>query len=195
MLLVAVGACGSSTAAARARCGPISAHTLAADAGVRVYLKAGTVYGCSSRTRHVTRLGTSSSCIRAQRAGPFAVAGQLVAYGVESCGVDTGSSEVLVRRLSDGKVMLARAAMTGFLGPEAYSSVTAIVVRADGAVAWIGSGSSIIRHSREIEVHDAKGSFARLLDSGASIAPRSLRLHHERLTWRHGSTSRSATLS
>ena len=211
MPLLASVACGSSTAAinrsgptssssppahaATARCGPAGAHTLAAGSSARVYATGPTIYGCSARTGRVTRLGTSGPCNAAQHVGPFAIAGQLAAYGLETCGVDTGSSQVVVRRLSDGKVLLSEPAITGSLGPESFSSVTSVVVTTGGAVGWIGSGSSIVRHSEVIEVHSADQHAQRLLDSGASIDGSSLRLHGSRLSWRHGGTTRSAKLS
>src|SRR5581483_822753 len=137
----ALGSCGAGSGAApkgaAAACQPAHARTLAADRTVRVFALSGEVYGCSERTRRVTRLGRSNVCIGTSRAGPAAVAGELAAYGLQTCGVDTGFSEVVVRRLSDGHVLRREGAITGTVGPESYGSVRSLVVRSDGGVAWI----------------------------------------------------------
>jgi len=209
VVAVTIVACGSSAAApehgttasapagtqaAAHACGPAAGHTIASSRVARVYAVGKSVYGCSGRTGKVTRLGASGPCVGSQHVGPAAVAGELAGYGLQSCGVDTGSSLVVVRRLSDGRVLVSQAATTQMLGPESYSSVGSLVLRSDGSVAWIGLGSSIIRHTRDVEVHRAAQHGQALLDSGTTIDPTSLRLHGSRMTWRHGKTTRSATL-
>jgi hypothetical protein len=117
-----------------------------------------------------------------------------VAYGLESCGVDTGSSSVIVRRLSDGRQLRVLPATTNRLAPESYQLVGSIVVKTDGAVAWIAAARSIVRQSADEEVHRADRRGQRELDSGTSINSGSMRLHGSTLTWRHGAATRSATL-
>jgi hypothetical protein len=123
------------------------------------------------------------------------VAGVNVAYGLSRFGVDTGSTQVVVRRLTDGRVVHTAPATSSVAGPESYQSVGALVLRPDGAVAWIGTSSSIVGRGHEAEVHrfDARGQAT--LDRGAGIATGSLRLHGSQLTWTHSSRRRSATLS
>jgi hypothetical protein len=203
--MVALAACGSSAAlpsgsaggAAAARgCGPAGARTLAASTVARVYSVRQTVYGCSDHTGRRTRLGVTSSCIQNELIGPVRVAGELAAYGDEICGVDTGSTSVIVLRLSDRRRLTSEPAVTGLLLPESYESVESLVVKADGAVAWIATGGSIVGHGRgSVEVHAVAGGMRRLLDAGAGIRPGSLRLSGSRVTWEHGSTTRSATLA
>lgn len=177
------------------RCGPVAARTLAAGASARVYALHGDVYGCSVTTGVRTRLGTTASCIGAQRVGPVALAGQIAAYGLESCGVDTGSTVIVTRRLADGQTLVTLPALTGPVGPESYEMVGSLAVKSDGACAWIASARSIVRTLAETEVHRSEpGGFA-LLDSGAAIVPGSLRLRGSALSWRHGALLRSATLS
>jgi hypothetical protein len=201
-----LAACGSSSAApastatssagGAARCGPGSARTLAASGLARVYATSGGVFGCSSRTRHTVRLGQSKTCLGSPRVTAVAVAGELAAYGSEACGVDTGTGTLVVRRLSDGRQLQAYPAVSSSLGPESYRSVAAVVVKADGALAWIGVGSSIISHRKVTEVHAAApgASSARLLDRGSAINTRSLRLRGSQLTWSDGGRTRSASL-
>jgi hypothetical protein len=129
-----------------------------------------------------------------QRVAPVAVRGLLVAYGAQRCGVDTGSSQVLVRRLSDGSVLASRPATTTLLGAESYVSVSAIALASDGAVAWISVGASIVSQRRTIEVHALDRGGVRRLDAGSAIAPAVLELRGSVLRWRHGGEWRSARL-
>jgi hypothetical protein len=201
LLLAACGstAAGSSTTAPAgpggAHCGPSSAHTLAASSVGRVYALGGIAYGCSSTGTMSYKLGQRRTCLGTPLVGPVTVTGELAAYGLESCGVDTGLTQVVVRRLTDGKQLQSLPATTGFLLPESYQSVDSLVLKGDGAVAWIGIAHSIVASRREIEVQKADKRGQSRLDSGSSIKIGSLRLHHSTLTWKHGSTTRSATLS
>jgi hypothetical protein len=141
------------------------------------------------------RLGSSTNCNLSALVGRVVVVGELVGYARTSCGVDTGSTSVIVRRLTDGRQLSAHAATTNPLGPESFDHVDSIVMTRAGAVAWIAEGNSLVAlHARDVEVHsaDAAGSF--LLDSGSAIQTGSLALHGSRLSWRHASATRSATL-
>lgn len=183
----------SASASSSAHCGPATARTLAADAVARVYMLADTVYGCSVRGGRTFKLGQHTTCIGTSRADPVTVAGPYAAYGLATCGVDTGFTEVVVRNLADG-TRLRAAPATSPPGPESYQSVDSLVLSSDGAVAWIGTGSSIVGKHSLTEVRRADRAGDVLLDSGAAVGTRSLRLRHSRLTWKHGSTTRSATL-
>jgi hypothetical protein len=201
-LLVALAACGSSAGQRSSvsqhgptvACGPASAHTVAAGRLARVYSVGATVYGCSNPAGKSYRLGQTKNCIRTSLVGPVKVAGKLAAYGLESCGVDTGSTQVVVRRLSDGEQLLSDPAITSALLPESYQSVASLVLRGDGAVAWIAAAQSIVRHSKGVEVHKAAKATRGLLDYGPAIDPRSLTLRGSTLTWKHGQLTRSARL-
>jgi hypothetical protein len=123
------------------------------------------------------------------------VAGELAAYGSQRCGVDTGTASVVVRRLSDGRILRELSATSAPLGPESYQSVESVVVKPDGAVAWVGLGSSILSHRRRLEVLAAgTGASARVLDAGLGIDSHSLALHGSRLTWSDGGRTRSVSL-
>jgi hypothetical protein len=120
------------------------------------------------------------------------VAGNVTAYALTTCGIDTGSTEVIVRRLTDGQQRASEPATTTRL-VESYTAVDSLVMRADGAVAWIAVNHSIVRHASATEVHKLDHRFL-LLDSGSGIDPRSLRLHKSKLTWKHRGATRSASL-
>ncbi len=198
ILLVAIAlvACGSSSGEVALHCGPTGAHTIASDRLARVYSRSGSVYGCSmSGSRKSYRLGASSRSIHQNRAGPVALGGALAAYGLSAYGVDTVGASVAVRRLTDGKQLKQLPATTAPLRPEFFQSVGSIVVKADGAVAWIGSAGSVIGGQRtDIEVHRSDARGQALLASGSAIDPGSLRRHGSTLTWRDGSATRSAKL-
>ena len=159
----------------------------------RVYSVGQAVYGCAAKGTRPFRLGDTARSLREGRAGPIAVGGTLAAYGFTRFGVDTVSTEVVVRRLTDGAVLATRPA-TNVVGVESFQSVGSIVVKADGTVAWIGSDTSIIAHRARDEVHVVSGGFDSVLDSGAGIDVTSLRLDGSSLSWRDGARMRRATL-
>ncbi len=160
-----------------------------------MYVSTGNVYGCSIHGHASYVLGSAGNCNAAPRVGPAIVVGELSAYGSERCGVDTGTTLVIVRRLADGKQLRSFAATSTGL-PEAFQSLRSLVLKPDGAVAWIGLVSSVVGNRHAIEVHEAdRNRPAVMLDSGAAIVPGSLRLRGSRLTWKHGAATRAATLS
>jgi hypothetical protein len=197
---VALAACGSSSGMARhggtvASCGPPRARTLAGNRVARVYQSANSIYGCSTVARRSYLLGASARSIRQGRAGPLALAGLDVAYGLSRYGVDTISSRVVVRNLASGKEVRSAPATTRPLGPEFFQVITSIVVKPDGAVAWIAQGGSVVSGRRtEVEVNRADARGGALLDSGSGIDDRSLRLNGSTITWRDRGRTRSGSL-
>lgn len=207
MLLLGLVACGSASSAsdassraagpsspAAATCGPPGAQILAESHSARVYVSHGEVYGCATGHAHSYRLGSSARSIRENRAGPVAVGGSNAGYAMTTYGVDTVSSQVVVEDLADGRRLRALPASTKVM-PESFQSVGSIVVKPDGAVAWISQVSSVIAHGAAVrQVWRADGRGNALLDSGRSIAADSLRLSGSRLSWRDASRTRSSTL-
>jgi hypothetical protein len=184
---------GSGGGVGAAPCGPGHAKTLAMSSQARVYVSARNVYGCA-RGGHPYQLGQTTSCLDGPLVGTVAVRGVLAAYGSERCGVDTGTSTVIVQRLSDGKMLAQQPATTAF-GVESHVMVTAIVLAGDGSVAWISVLDSIVasRHATQVRAFDRHG--ARLLDHGNSIDTSHLRLLGSKVSWKHGSSWRSARLA
>ncbi len=204
-LVIATASCGTSAAAPTgsstppvrpaAACGPRGARTLAANRRARIYATGSGVFGCVTGTGHAYLLGQGAPGRPGQdRVGRLALAGVDAGYAVGRMGVDTLSAQVVVRRLDTGQVLHEVSATTQPPGPEFFQSVEALVVKADGAVAWIADGGSIVSHAhhREVVRLDRRGE-ARL-DSGLGIHPPSLRLSGSRLTWRNRGALRSATL-
>jgi hypothetical protein len=183
------GSAGAATAASSA-CAPAGAQIKLSNSRAQVYALSKAIYACDRSTRRTTKLGQTTICNVTARVDNLALAGDVVAYGLDRCGVDTGSTTVVVRRTSDGTRLHSLAAITGPSLVESYQSINALVVTAKGAVAWIATDSSIIGRGKRIEVH-ANG---RLLDSGPAIKVGSLRLHGSKLSWRDGAKTRTARL-
>ena len=192
-LALAIAAAAPASGRSTPTCGPPGASTLAANAQARVYSSAG-VFGCARENPAPVPLGGSTSnCLGSVLVGRVALAGVTAAYAAERCGVDTGSTSVVVRRLSDGRQLASVPAGTP-PGPESYTSVSAIVVRSGGTAAWIAVSRSLGTHRASIEVWRVVHGAAQRLDTGPGVAQHSLRLHGRRLTWRDRGRTRSATL-
>ena len=190
-------ACGSSLAATsrtKVPCGPPGDKTLAADPVARVYQVGSKVYGCAAGSKRTYQLGAGSRSFRGSGDGPYALAGRVVAYGESFQGVDTRTASVVVLRLSNGKQLHSDPATSHNL-VESVQSVKRLVLKADGAVAWSATDTSIIGRGTELEVNKHDGRGYSLLDSGARVDVNSLRLHGSRLSWRDGTSTRTSTLS
>lgn len=165
------------------------------DPRAQVYALHMVVYGCDRSTRRNTKLGGTTTCIASARVDQTALAETIVAYGIDYCGVDTGFTAVNVRRLSDGKRLGSYVAVGGPGLVESYQSIGSIVVNPEASVAWIASERSIIGRGYRIEVDRVQHGKRTMLDSGSGIVASSLRLRGSTLSWQHGSTTRTATLS
>lgn len=183
-----------SAAAARTGCGPPAAKTLATDSLARVYSTNGSVYGCADSAARSYLLAADQSRPGQAHIGRLALAGVDVAFGESTSGVDTLSAEVIVRRLDDGRTLHDVSATTGPLPAEGFQSVQAIVVKPDGAVAWIAEGGSIVSHANTEEVDRIDRRGEATLEANAGFDFRELRLQGSRLSWRHENVVRTATL-
>jgi hypothetical protein len=177
-------------------CRAQGAATLAADRVAVVFSSHGSVYACLQATGARRKLGSAGVCNLAPgRVAPVRLAGEIVAYGLARCGVDTGSSSIVVRDLVTGKRLANVPAGTIARGPESYVLVESLVLTGGGGVGWIAVDESLVRTRPSIyEVHRFMGAKSALLDHGSAIDPASLRLAGSRMTWRNGQTMRSARL-
>lgn len=137
-----------------------------------VFERRGRVFACWRPTKKVWVLG---------RGVPVSdVAGERLAYGAG------GTVRLLV--LSSGEPSdVAPAIETG--GAVSAAKVTDVVLRADGAIAWIGegrSGGALVRQVRQV---------GGLLGTGDGIDPVSLELKGDRVTWKQSGIDRSAPLT
>jgi hypothetical protein len=86
---------------------------------------------------------------------------------------------------------------TGTNGPSSIGlgPVTSLVLKSDGAVAWIARNKPIGEPATSYEVHAVDKTGARLLAAGDEIAPGSLVLAGGTLYWTQGGRPMSATLN
>ena len=195
VVLVAAAAAGGARATGAPGCRPTGAHVLAADRAAQVFSWHGSVYGCANPAGVQRLLGGAGFCNSpAGTVAPVKLAGEIVAFGLTHCGVDTGSGSLVERDLASGRTRANLPSITRPIGPESYTSVKTIVLRPDGAVGWIAGGGSIVSHRSSYEVQRLADGKATLLDSGSSIVPSSLRLQGPLMLWRDGQRMRSATL-
>jgi hypothetical protein len=180
----------------RAACGTTAAHTVASSAAARVYRTGDAVYACLRSGGRSVRLGGTACRGRGGAVGTIALAGDVVAYELHYCSVDTGSAAVAVRGLRRGTPLHRESAWSGgTMAPESFVHVTSLLVTPSGSVAWIASNESIVRHQAAFQARAVDRRGPRLLDAGERIRPRSLRLRGRRLSWRDGGTTRTATLA
>jgi hypothetical protein len=193
---VAAMAGGGATAsghAAATPCGPASATTIADDATARVYATGASAYGCVVGGSRAYRLGATGNARGAAHIEAVRVAGRIAAYGLGSTGVDTGHVTINVRALGPGTLLAQRPATTQ-VGIEGFQTVDALVLKPDGAIAWIATARSIGKPTfvRQLLRLDQQG--LRVLDTGPSLDAASLALHGSTITWNYGTTRRTATL-
>jgi hypothetical protein len=188
-LVLAVGA-----RAAPASCAPSAAKTLLAAGPARLYSQGTQLYGCLGSRR--TRLGALRGTVPfpATRIALYALSSRFAGIDIANMGVDTFSSTVALFDLRSGARIATAAATTPERRPESFLTVASMVVDVKGTLAWIGQRSAIGVPTPTLEVHALNAAGNRLLASGPHIAPKSLRLHGETLTWQAGGQTRSATL-
>ncbi len=182
-------------------------HLVVADAQAEVYVlpprngphggyEPEAIYGCAYAKGHAYVLGPplSGSSSGAGGVAREVLAGTILAYeqAMTSSGRGNKSSWLVkVRDLSSGKVL--HEAPTGTPSPPIPGLVgagftTAIVVKTDGAVAWI------VERPLSYEVHALDETGSRVLASGSNIVPSSLALAGSTIYWTQGGTAFSAPL-
>jgi hypothetical protein len=194
-----------ATRSTRSSCAPAGSRVLAADAQVMIYSKIeviaphheeGTaIHGCAYGHRSYL-VGTLPNC---PGAGPCGgpehevLAGPLVAYEEGGGGKVVNIYQVVVRNLRTGRVI--RELPTGTPSPRpgwvGIGPTTGIVVKSDGAVAWIVETGFPTTY----QVHAVDSNGSRVLASGSDIDPSSLALADETIYWTAGSTAMSAPLN
>jgi hypothetical protein len=206
---------GGSAAAARHSCRFRGDHTVASNRGARIFRisfrgETDTWYGGCLYSNGVPRLvdfdGLDVESVE-DTVSVVALAGHYVAVGHDlqsDGGLDQSDVTVLdlrrgqrdnpfatdapVRFHGQARVLRHRGAIAG---NTQHNVVRALVLRANGAVAWIGE--DLTATSYEVRAVEAGGA-DRLLDSGTAVDPTSLRLAGDRLSWVSGGAARTATL-
>ena len=173
---------------------PAGATVLSRSGPSSLYSRGGRLYGClPSRT---TALGALSATVPAPatRVARYVLRGPYAAIDTTEMGVDTFSSTVAVVDLRSGATIASAQATSPPRRPESFVSVAAMAIDPHGTLAWIGERSAIGVPTPTFEVHALTAAGNRLLASSAHIAPKSLRLHGETLTWQAGGQTTSTTL-
>jgi hypothetical protein len=174
-------------------------RTLSADAAAVVYEvpEAVAIFGCVVGKHRSYFLGPPPFGTPDGAAGVElpTLAGPIVAYGHDKIGESFKEWLVMVRDLRTGRVLRRlptgtpvnpRPSVTGI------GVITSLAVKANGAVAWIVQTTE---ENGSYQVHAVDGSGARLLASGADVAPASLALAASTLYWTQGGRPFSASLN
>jgi hypothetical protein len=187
-------ALAAGAGAAPASCVPGGAKTLVAAGSARLYSQGSQLYGCLGTRR--TRLGALRGTVPfpATRIALYALGSRYAGIDKTVMGVDTFNSTVTLIDLRTGVVTATAAATTPPRRPQSFITVASMVVDSKGTLAWIGQRSAIGLPAPTFEVHALTASHNRLLASAANIAPKSLQLHGETLTWHAGGQTKSAQL-
>jgi len=160
-------------------------------------------YGCVHGHKHAYALGAyNPECLSGAFGGCASVeqlvlAGPIVAYG-EAFGDEHESSyRVFVRDLRTGRIL--HNVPTGTPNTPSRSMVgvgpaTVIVVKNDGAVAWIAQSRPRTEPPAEYEVHALDSTGSRVLAAGPGVDPSSLALAGNTLYWTEGGKPASTVL-
>ena len=186
---------GSASAATVARCGPAGAVTLAASSQARVYRQGLSIYACAPGHGAPYRLGSAGSCINSTRIGAAAAAGPIAAYAATQCGIDTGSTTIVVLDVATRHKLAVLGSYSGPAAAESYEDVGSIVDDRSGHAAWIVSEGSIVAHKKTIEVVRRSGAGVQVVASGSTIGLASLRLRGSTISWTAGAVRHTAPLA
>ncbi|MDQ6821410.1 MAG: hypothetical protein ACR2L9_12280 [Solirubrobacteraceae bacterium] len=195
---VAASGATARTLADQASCGPAAAHTIAADATARIYrVLIGhsftgpqfAYYGCA--VAHTTPALLSSTDAQSW-VRMVELRGVMAGFIVDQNGVDTGSNTLVVRDLTDGRVL--HTASVSWMAPRTSNSLDTYVLAPSGNVAWASEHATGPTIRNEVTIRRAIGRTVRTLDRGGSIRPGSLRLLGHSIQWIDGGLRRHAPL-
>ena len=190
------------------KCPPGHTHLIVADAQAQVYLRpksfrqATEIFGCAYGGRRSYSLGGPTNFDAEGGGGRahYTLAGVILASESVSVqefpapGRPKLETYVEVENLRTGRVL--HKVPTGTNGPSSIGlgPVTSLVLKSDGAVAWIAQNNPIGDPATFYEVHAVDTTGERTLASGAEIAPGSLALAGSTLYWTQDGSPMSATL-
>jgi hypothetical protein len=183
-------AAGSAEARKAPACSSKGSKTIIASESARVFRKKKAtgvrVYGCFFRANKKFQLGSFDECFDDDQVGNLRLAGRFVGYDTTSCGLVVGKSVVIVRNLATGSITHSASAATLVSPGEVDTSVSGLVLRRSGSVAWIGSADDTDNAApRTYQVRRFTDSQA-LLDSGTTIATDSLGASASLIYWTKG---------
>jgi len=215
-VVTVIAICTSVAAASKARtvrCPHTNVHVVAANHYVEIYenLTSSQIMGCAYSQGHQYALGPIPAYSPDSGGhGLFEIklAGNMVAYEYNTeykTAATMGSNEsyVVVRDLATGKTIRhVPTGMANKLNPPSNEigtgSVYGLVVKSDGAVAWIAPAGSELAPSGELLIHQVEvfdKSGYRVLATSASIDTHSLALASSRIYWTENGKPVSALLN
>jgi hypothetical protein len=155
-------------------------------------------YVCSYATGHSVEVGEPGNPEASSEGGVGPAVMRLTFAGAMAGVVFTdedGARELQVIDMADARVRFSYRLGGGSSGPSGYSEagqqdVGAIVLKADGSVAWTEKGAG--RGGYDVLAHDRRGTA--VLDAQASTAARSLTLQGSTLRWRWYDGARHSAL-
>jgi hypothetical protein len=189
----APGAAGAAAGHHR-RCTDGGARVRLADDVVQVVSRRGRTWACWVRTgsRHLIAATGSADGPATLTARRLVLVGRYLAFNQEYSREDVEES-VSVLDVRTGRSRGANAiADVAAPRPEARNAVTAIVLRPDGAAAWIARNEDLQPARFEVHALPAHGSAA-LLAAGADIDPASLAVAGSRVYWTAGGAPQAGT--
>lgn len=197
LLVVAPVSDAQTRHARHPHCPRVGKFALVADAQAEVYEAEGRfvreMFACAYASGHAYALGPKTECIgsggcggveNAVLGGSFVAYEKFVVASEPFVGETSSYWHVIVRNLRTGRVV-HRANSTG-------SFVEYMVVKSDGAVAWIVD-TSFLPEEHAVVAVDKIGT--RTLASGPGIAPSSLTLTGNMLSWTESGRTASAVLN
>jgi hypothetical protein len=190
-----------------AKCAPVHSGLVAADAQAQVYVRPEgsepkEFIACAYGSGRTYDLGTGPPNVSSQggsRNTHFTLGGAMLAYesswftSYPAPGAIECEQDVVVRNLRTGRIL--HNVPTGTSSPPSlcFGPVITLIVRSDGAAAWIAENS--VKEPAQSEVHTVDREGSRLLASGPEIEPYSLALAGSTLYWTQGGKPVSAVLN
>lgn len=153
-------------------------------------------FACYGRSRPITLISDRNVNTSA---GRLTFNGRYLAFALSFGGVDVSGAGVEAYDLRKRRRIENHGAVRSIPGPEYIERVTALRLRSDGAVAWIGTADSLAGSAgpgeqSTHEVHGAHRGRDRVLATGTDISKRTLKLRGRLVVWQQAGATKSARL-
>lgn len=198
LLVVALSADGPEAANGAPGDCRTAGSTIDAGASARVFTRPTSeidrIFICSFRTGRRTQIGTDD-CLNSIQVDRVRFTRHLVAVDLFSCGPGGAVSTLDVRRARDGvRIRRVPAVPASPFMPGAIINATDLVLRRDGALAWIVEIRDTPSAPPRYQVRgSANGTASTLLAEGADVSPGSLAQGRSVLYWTQAGVPRSTT--
>lgn len=201
LLLVAPSAAGAHVRPGKHASCPAVKHALVGDAQAEVYEAVGSVeremFACAYASGHAYPLGPKPEPGTPSGGGgveKVTLSGSVVGYEEFVIRTEVSSRwTVIVRNLRTGRVVHNVPSGPSNSSDEVGEGfVTSLVLKSDGAVAWIVAGG-LARDGNQVHIVDASGS--RIVASGTDVEQSSLALAGSTLYWTQGGKPETAVLN